>query len=152
MLAGCGFSPIYASHDQGVLTAKALNQIYIDNIPDRAGQYLRNKLMDSLYFEGRPTAPDAILSVKIEIKETDLAIQKDATASRSQMRALASYKLKDKNGQVLLSRNAQAITAYSRIDAQYGLVVGQRDATERVLNEVAERIVMALSLYYAQKD
>jgi hypothetical protein len=38
LLAGCGFQPIYGSHDDLGPVSEQLNQVAIERIPDRAGQ------------------------------------------------------------------------------------------------------------------
>lgn len=149
-LTACGFSPIYGSHGDKPAVTASLGAIAIDAIPDSNGQFLRNKLMDRLYTQGRPKAPKARLSVALRSSEDDLGIQKDATASRSRLTLWADYTLTDNDGNVLLKRTVRSIASYNKIDAQYGMVATQRNVYERTLNEVGEQIVNALSLYYAE--
>ena len=153
LLTGCGFTPIYASKGEGRLsTQTALNNIKIEKIPNEYGVYLHNKLMDRLYFNGRPTAPEAQLHVSFTTSEVDLGIKKDATSTRSRLTISANFILQALNEKaVLLKGQASTIASYSKLDAQYGTLATQRDAYKRALNEISEQIVNRLSLFYAEK-
>lgn len=153
LLSGCGFSPIYGSKGEGRLsTQAALSNIKINRIPNEHGVYLHNKLMDRLYFNGRPTSPEAQLHVGFSTSEVDLGIKKDATSTRSRLTITANYVLQsiDKK-EVLIKGQASTIASYSKLDAQYGTLATQRDAYKRALNEISEQIVNRLSLFYAEK-
>ncbi len=152
LLAACGFSPIYGSRDgKGAPTTDALSQVFIENIPDENGQKLRNKLMDRMYYGGRPAAPKEILSVALTSTEVDLGIQKDATSMLRELTLRATYTLVNKeDAGTLLSGAASSIVLYSKLDAQYGTLAAQRNAYDRAINEVAEQILGRLSLFYAE--
>ena len=151
-LSACGFSPIYGGHGaDNTPVAQALGNVQIENIPDRNGQMLRNKLIDRMYTHGRPQDPIAHLYVTIASSETGLGVQKDATTTRSQLSMNATYVLKDMDGREVHKGRAHSVASYSKLDAQYGTVASQRNAYERAIGEVSEQIVNAISLYYAEK-
>lgn len=152
VLSACGFSPIYGTHggaDKPVI--EALNAVQIENIPDRNGQMLKNKLMDRMYAQGRPQSPTARLTVSLSTSETSLGVQKDATTTRSQLMIAASFDLTDTSGRLLHRGAARSTVGYSKLDAQYGTLASQKNAYERGINEVGEQIVNNLSLYFAEK-
>lgn len=152
LLAGCGFTPIYGAHgNTNEPVSRALSRVAIASIPDRQGQLLRNHLIDRMYFSGRPARPEATLNVALRSTETDLGIQKDATASRRQLNVWTDYTLSDMGGKQLLKGRAHSVVSFSKLDAQYGTLSAEQNATERALNEVGEQIVNRLSLYYAEK-
>ncbi len=151
LLIGCGFSPVYADRESRQPVHAALNGIAITNIPDRQGQTLRNHLIDRMYVAGRPSSPKTKLTVSLSSTETDLGIQKDATASRRQLNMWANYALLTNDGRTLLKGAAHSVVSYSKLDAQYGTLSAERNATERALKEVGEQIVNRLSLYFAEK-
>lgn len=151
-LAACGFSPIYGNHANTPAVTASLNNVFIEAIDGENGQFLRNKLMDRLYFHGRPAEPQAFLTVGLSSGEMGLGIQKDATTSRSQLNVNASYKLVGKDKKTLLSGTAHSVASYSKLTAQYGTLATQRGAHERALNEISEQIAGRLSLYYAEKE
>ncbi|MDD3182932.1 MAG: LPS assembly lipoprotein LptE [Alphaproteobacteria bacterium] len=151
-LSACGFSPIYGTHGgNSESVAKALGAVTIENIPDRNGQLLRNKLIDRMYSQGRPQTPTAKLSVAITSAEYAMGVQKDATTTRSQLSMTANFALTNMDGKEIHRGKAHAVASYSKLDAQYGTLASQRNAYERALNEIGEQIVNNLSLYYAEK-
>lgn len=150
-LGACGFHPIYAPREGSVFVDKALNNVAIANIPDRQGQMLRNHLMDRMYFSGRPTKPQAELTVTLRSTETDLGVQKDATTARRQLNMWAQYRLKAIAGDELLKGSAHSSVSFSKMDAQYGTLAAEQNAYDRAIHEVGEQIVNRLSLYYAER-
>jgi LPS-assembly lipoprotein len=152
LLSACGFSPIYGPHGNAAPVTKALGNVAIANMPDRQGQQLRNHLIDRMYFSGRPERPDATLDVTLRSTETDLGIQKDATASRRELNMWADYTLRDNDGKQLLKGRAHSVVSFSKLSAQYGTLAAEQNATDRALKEVGEQIVNRLSLYYAEKS
>src|ERR1700733_2535287 len=42
LTSGCGFHPVYGTRDDNSSVADELNDVAIENIPDRQGQMLRN--------------------------------------------------------------------------------------------------------------
>lgn len=152
LLTACGFSPIYGSHGgNGEPVAKALGSVAIENIADRNGQILRNKLIDRMYSQGRRQSPTSRLSISISSAESGLGVNKDATTSRSQMNMTASFVLTDMEGAEIHRGAARAVASYSKLDAQYGTLASQRNAYDRALNEIGEQIVNNLSVYFAEK-
>lgn len=150
-LTGCGWAPIYATHNnanEGVATT--LSQVYIENIPDREGQILRNHLIDRMHFS---TSPQSIthysLSVALNGYVTDLGILENATASRQEWHQSADFTLVDSTGHKLVTGKAISSVGYSKLTAEYGALTAQRSAKERALKEIGEQIVNRISLYFA---
>jgi LPS-assembly lipoprotein len=150
-LSACGFSPVYGPHSDSAPVTESLGQILITNIPDRQGQMLKNHLIDRLYVHGRPSSPDAKLDVSLHSTEVDLGVQKDATASRRQYNLWADYVLRSMDDHQLAKGTAHSVVSYSKLDAQYGTVMTEKNAQERATTEVGEQIVNRLSLYYAER-
>lgn len=151
LLSACGFSPIYGAHDGNKTpVSEALSAVYIENIPNENGQKLRNKLMDRLYYHGRPVDPEARLLVSLNASESDLGIRKDATAELSELSAQANFRLFDRSGKELLKGSARSSVIYSKLDAQFGTLAAQRNSYDRAINEIAEQILSQLSLFYAE--
>lgn len=126
------------------------HEISITNIPDRNGQYLRNQLVDTIYIQGYPDNPQYELNVSRPAEQiVRLGIQKDATATRGQMRITVSMNLKDRaDGTTLLSRNLTATNSFNILDSQYTTNVSTDYARNRALDDIARQIVTQLSLYF----
>jgi LPS-assembly lipoprotein len=152
LTSGCGFHPVYGARDSsGAPVSEELNQVAIDNIPDRSGQMLRNELIDRMYGKGRPQQALYHLSVKLRKTEADIGIQANATSTRSMMDMYGDFVLTDANGKELVKGTAHSITSFNRLTDQYGNLAAEEDATGRTLSEVGEQIVNRLSLYFAEK-
>jgi len=149
-LSACGFSPIYGAQTPSGSTAEALNQIAIDNIPDRNGQMLRNHLIDRFYGKGRPANPLYRLTVNVTQTLQDLGIQANATSTRTLLDMTASYTLNDAQGKTVLFGTAHSVTNFNRLSDQYGSLVASEYAQQRALNEVSEQIVNRVSLFMAE--
>ncbi len=150
-LGACGFTPL---HSQTTQTASApgsvqLGTIFVENIPERRGQYLRNQLIDQLYTG--TNAQGATHSLKIQgLKEsiTNLGIQRDASSTSAQMTISARAVLIDKNtGKTLINKYIRATNAYDILDSQYTTQVSEQYARERILNELSSQILTQISLY-----
>ncbi|MDR3424088.1 MAG: LPS assembly lipoprotein LptE [Alphaproteobacteria bacterium] len=154
LLAACGFHPVYGARDASSNSPVALdlNNIAIDNIPDRNGQMLRNDLIDRLYGKNRPLRPAFTLKVKLRNSEEDLGILANATATRSLLNMYGDYTLEDAKGKQLLSGSAHSVASFDRLDEMYGTVAARQDAYERTLHEVSEQIVNRLSLYFSEQN
>lgn len=153
LLSACGFHPIYGGHgeDSDNNVAAHLNDIAIDNIPDRNGQILRNFLIDRMYGKNRPAQPHYHLAVKIQLSEENLGIQANATATRELLNTTADYSLTDAAGNQILKGAAHSVASFDRLDQIYGTVAARQDAYARTLHEVSEQIVNRISLYFSEK-
>ena len=153
VLAGCGFTPVYGTHgsENGSPVAVALNDVAIDNIPDRNGQILRNNLIDRMYGKNRPAKPSHTLKVSIHSTEEDLGILANATSTRALLNMYGDYKLVDPQGNEVVKGTANSVASFDKLDQMYGTVAARQDAYERTLHEVSEQIVNRLSLYFSEK-
>jgi LPS-assembly lipoprotein len=146
-VAGCGFAPMYGSHTS---SGAKLDSIYIDNIPDREGQYLRNALMDRFYHGGRPADPAYVLKIAaLRERISDLDITKGSDATRSQLKLTTTMTLRDeKTDQVLLERDLISIASYNILDSQFTTRVSQEATRENALDDLARQIEAQLALYF----
>ncbi len=153
MLSACGLRPVYGtgSAQEDSAVAMDLNNIAIENIPDRNGQILRNFLIDRMYRRNRPEKPLYTLKVTISSGEEDLGILANATTTRSLLNMYGNYSLLDATGKTLLSGAAHSVASFNRLDQMYGTVAARENAYERTLHEVSEQIVNRLSLYFSEK-
>ena len=148
-LGACGFSPLYGTRG-GDAAKYHFDSIFIGNIPDREGQYLRNALIDRFYRHGRPADPQYTLEVaKVRQQRRDLDITKSSSSTRSQLRLDSKMTLKDnKTGEVLLARELQSITSYNILQSQFTTWVSQDDAERSALDDIARQIEQQLALYF----
>lgn len=155
LLAGCGFTPMYgsASAANKHQVQAALNNIAIENIPDREGQYLRNRLIDRFYTDGEPANPDytLVLSPVSESKH-DLDITKNANATRAELRLGTTMVLRDRaSGAALLTRSLSTITSYNILSSQFTTRVSEDNARLNALDDLARQAEQAAVLYFERQ-
>ncbi len=154
VLSGCGFQPVYGTHRAapsvaGGPTARALSRIDIAIIPDRAGQMLRNDLIDRLYREGYPTNPVATLHIRqLDERKTELDLTKASEATRAQLRISTKMQLLDSEEKVLLDRDLSTITSYNVLGSEFATRVSEEDARQNAIHDLARQVELILSLYY----
>jgi LPS-assembly lipoprotein len=150
-LTNCGFKPLYGG-EKHAHQISAFNSIYIENIPNSSGVFLKNKLIDSFYTDGRPLNPRYILSVeKLRERRSALDITKSADATRAQLKLETEITLKDKeSGRVLLQRDLISITSYNILQSQFTTHVSEENARKNALTVMSQQIRTALSLYFNQ--
>jgi LPS-assembly lipoprotein len=150
----CGFTPvygIYAAHNQPQSVVQALNDIYIETIPDRSGQKLRNHLIDRLVQSGGASKSEATYTLtvaSVSEKIYGINIAKDDTATRSQIRLNTSFTLK-RDGQIILSRTASAVSSFNILSSQYTTLVTQEAARGQTIEQLSDQIITQLELYFS---
>lgn len=156
-LSACaGYQPLYAvaPADGGApsdpTVAQALHQVSVERIPERSGQMLREKLIERL--GTRPAdGPQWPLRVRLRERTQDLGIQRDASATRANFILDATITLNDPDGQIQLNRTINVITGYAILDDLFATQVAERDARERAIDAMADRIRTQLALHFARQ-
>lgn len=150
-LSGCGFRPLYGDRQAFGPVADELASIDVGVIADRPGQLLRTYLIQQLNPDGRPVDPAYTLEVGLDEIITNLGIQRDDTATRSNLRIEAVYTLTSTaDGQAVYLNTTEVITSYNILDDQFATVVAERSAQEGALRELSERIRTDLALFFAR--
>jgi len=120
-------------------------------IPGRAGQIVRNKLLNLLHLKIAADQPVFKLSVSLKESREGMAFQQDDSATRFNLRLTAQFKLTDiRNGQSLLVSNARAISAYNVVRSDYANLINRRDALRRAAESVAESIRDRIAVYFSR--
>lgn len=153
-LSACGFTPLYGTGGKaGAPVAADLGSVYIENIPDREGQYLRNALIDRFYLSGRPDNAFYSLTVApVQESLTDLDITKSSDATRAQLRLATVMILRDRGaGQILLERKLTSITSYNVLQSQFTTRVSESNARQNALDDLARQVEQQLALYFRRQ-
>ena len=110
-LAGCGFQPLYGENPRNANWASTdyLAQVRILPLEDRTGQIMHNLLRDRLNPQGQPGDPGYYLMVFIQERGEDMAIQRDETATRVNLRVLSEFRLLNQDRSVVLFQS-QAVS------------------------------------------
>ena len=153
-ISACGFQPLYVDQsDMGTGATVPFHSVSVSNIPNQDGQYLRNKLIDTIYINGIPQNPRYRLSMTgLNESITPLGIRKDETATRAQMRISVKLNLIDvKTGETVLNRGLIATNSFNQLSSQYTTNVSNQYARERALDELSRQTVKELALFF-QRD
>jgi LPS-assembly lipoprotein len=151
LVAACGFVPLHGRQQSGAGATVALSQIMISPIPERLGQMLRIELANRLTPKGPPRAPAYVLDVKITESKQNLAVRKDATATRANLIITANFILVNKqDGKNLLDGRVQSINSYNILDANFATLSAESDARRRASRDLATEIQSRLGIFLAR--
>lgn len=152
LLSGCGFTPVYARHDNAPAMQQQLQNVDIGLIPNREGQYLRNALLDKMSDGNAGRAKKYFLRVyDLRIDQQSIGIRKDASATRQDVTISGQMELVDQDsGNVVLQRALHVEKGYNQFDNLYSSVVSQEDTTDRLLDEMSDRVLTELTLYFGR--
>ncbi|MCV2892464.1 LPS assembly lipoprotein LptE [Lentibacter sp. XHP0401] len=138
-LGACGFTPVYGPESD----ARALlGAIEVDPPRDREGYLLVRHLEERL---GRTSNAAYALSVSIELDTERMAITADNVATRYNLLGKATYALRALDGgKVVSSGIVQSFTAYSTTGSTAATRAAEKDATERLMVILGDKIVTRL--------
>lgn len=152
-LGACGFQPVYGkrageSGRQSAVT-EDLASIAISPIADRAGQLLRNSLLDKLTPRGTPGRARYRLDVGLSETRSNLVILKDSTSTFAKVRFAATFILVDlETGQPVHRGQSESTTTFNRVDSDFATLSAEKDARRRAADEISEDIRLRLGLYF----
>jgi len=144
-LAGCGFTPLYAT--PGV--APGLSAIESVAPEGRTGYLLREALDDVL---ARDLARPPAWRLLIDLKETRTARGRrvDSTASRYELILVADWKLvSTATGAVAREGSTRTEVTFDRADQPYAAIAANQDGQARAAAELARKIQLQLADWMA---
>lgn len=150
-LGGCGLRPLYgrASAPGGGVVAE-LAAIRVAPIDGRAGQLLRNHLLDALNPTGQPVQPRWLLDVSVLADRNDLAKQADDVTTRVSLSLTAEYALRDPARERVLTKGTRrSIAGYNLIQSEYANLIASQDAEARAAQQLAQLLAQSLSVHFA---
>ena len=147
-LGGCGFHPLYAP---GGSTAVGLKDIFVDVIPNRNGQLLREALERRLEGTGSDGSKQYELTVGLIFAGSAIGIQGDNSSDRTRFLGTASWTLKQPGffGKKIVSGTVRSLDGANVIDEQFFYSDLSTEAIERRMGDnLADQIVQALAVYF----
>lgn len=149
VLGACGFEPLHARRAGQTAAASELATIRVDPIRDRLGQQLRNHLLDILTPRGRPAVPRYILSVSLAESTAELAIRKNAFATRVNYGLTASYQLMDaETEKSVFTGGGRVVGSYNISQSEYATLIATKDARAKAVREMSENIRTDLGVFF----
>lgn len=149
-LGACGFTPLYGVQPDGTRVNTELEQIQVVAIEDgRTGYDIYNALIDRLSPNGEPEAPDYQLRIRLREQREGVAIERDASITRYNLRLTANYTLVDiRTGNTVHEGQSRSIASYNVVDSQFATLTAERDAEERAAIELSEDIKLRLAIFF----
>ena len=126
--------------------------VYVDPIAgERIGYDLRNSLIDDLEGAEKPAAAQYRLKVTVAQFLQAIAVATNAAVTRYNYTLNATYELSDiHTNKVLRSGTEQFLSGFDVVSSPYATLVAQQDAQRRGAQDVADRIRIQLSAYFAK--
>jgi len=151
LLSACGFTPVHApalGTNSSAFKSIAVETIVKgDEIDKEAAYYLGQRLRDRLGGEGSRH----VLKVTPTLRRARLGISGDDIATRYDVSISSRYVLEDiTTGDVLDSGSVSAVSSFGAPRDAYGRIAAEKNATQTVAAESADRILLRLASYYAK--
>ena len=147
-LAGCGFTPLYAT--PAVSPALSSIEAVLPGT-SRTGFLLREQLNKEL---ARDQDEPAHYRLAITLVETrsPLGVRVNNVAGRYEIDVNATYSLTDAaTAKLLYTGHSTAQVSYDSADPPYAGAAANQDGEERIANQVAIQIRLALSRYFERQ-
>lgn len=146
MLAGCGFHPLYAPSGPRDWDPD-LAAINVLRISDRPGQILALALRENLNPAGVSVAKRWDLQTALRVTRSDLGIQRNATATTSEITVYANFQIVDVSGKVAYSSVSTAVGDFDQVNDAYATQVAADGARDRAIREVADDMTLRLAIF-----
>jgi LPS-assembly lipoprotein len=147
VLAGCGFHPLYAPSGPRDWDPD-LAAIEVRPMTDRPGQILELALRERLNPGGISVQPRWILHTGLLVSRADLGIQRNATATTSELTVNAQFSIQDAKKQTTIySGTSTAVGDFDLVNDAYATQVAANSARDRALLEVADEMTLRLSIF-----
>lgn len=147
-LAGCGFTPLYATPGvTGGLAGVAVDPPAHSRTGFLVGQHLDDELGRR---EG--VAPTYRLALSVEEHRYPRGVRVNNVANRYEIALAVGYTLTEAaTGRVLLTGSAPVNVSYDSADAPYAGVAAEQDGADRAAEQAAIRIRLDLSRWLARR-
>jgi LPS-assembly lipoprotein len=155
---GCGFQPLYGDRSQG--SPAALSEVAIARIKDRAGQVLRNHLLDKMNPRGAPADAKYVLTVALTESIERIALRNDGTATRANLRVVATYLLYQTapardpgrpDSSVVFRATSVSTGSYNVLLNDFATLNSENDARRRILLELSEEIKNRVAIFLSRQ-
>ena len=149
-LAGCGFSPLYGG-DAGQSASARLDEVAVNNIPERPGQMLRISLETKLHTDGAPVTELYALNVTYSVITSDVGVLQDSATTRSRVTGSANWSLAPIGDpeHPMVTGSAIGLDAANIIDQQYFALDLENDTlNQHLADTVAAQIATQLAAWF----
>lgn len=145
-VTACGYQPLYGTRSSdpvGLKMKDELASVWVEEIPDRAGQLLHNELLTLFNTKGRPRSPRYILKIDYSESYSGLGIGKDEFATRANLYTSAAFVL---SGKASFSGNSRSVVNYNILTSPTGTEFAKIDARKRAIRNLAQDIYRRVAI------
>ena len=101
---------------------------------------------------GRPARPRYFRTVQADQATRRLAIEKEALATRANLRLLANFSLHDPDSkEIVLSGKSLMVSSYNVLDSEFATLMAEKDAKVRAAREIAHDIRTRLAAFFVRQ-
>jgi LPS-assembly lipoprotein len=146
LVAGCGFTPLYATPG----LPQGLSAIQINVQQGRVPYLLREDLDDALGHD-KSAAPAWRLDVAVVQTRTPKGLNLQDVAERYEVGLKVSYTLTEvATNKVVHTGEVTSQVSYDEVDAPYAGIAARQDTQERAASDAARRIQIELATWMAR--
>ncbi len=158
LLAGCGFHPLYdgagaLAQSQGGTVSAHLDGIYVELIPNRLGQLLRQALQERLDSDDGERKTYS-LAVAYSIDEEAISVLNSNSNTRTRAVGRGTWTLTAiaNPGVPLASGTVRVLDGFNTLDEQVFFSVLENEAVQRRLaDNVADQITQRVATYFRRR-
>jgi len=130
---------------------QAMAETRIALIPNRAGQELRNHLLDRLTPLGQPARPRYELVVGLAERLDNFGIARDESATFGRLTVTANFTLREiASGRPVLAGQSRWTNGFTKVGSHFANLANEADARSRALREIGEDIRQQLGVHFSQ--
>jgi LPS-assembly lipoprotein len=145
---GCGFHPLYGQYGS---RRAALSAVYVNIIPNRSGQLLRQALQARLEGTDDAVAKRYTLSVGFGLVNQLVGVQNDNSVSRVRDVGTATWTLfpLGEPTNTIATGTARSVDGYNVFDAQlFYQDLSEQETEHRLAEALADQILIGLTVYF----
>lgn len=149
-LAGCGFTPLYATAKTG--GEPALANVHVAKIEssDIAARSLYQEFKWRTAGENDAARYDLYLKVKEQAQQ--LAVQIDDSVTRYNYRMNGSYRLVDRTTGAATTGTANSVVSFNVVNSQYSTLFAEKSARQKAARELVEQLERDILLNLAAEQ
>ena len=137
LLAGCGFTPLYAEGPVGT----SLRAVAIETADHSRTSYFLRQQLDDEFGRDRGAAPLYRLTLGVEENRFPLGVRINNVASRYEIALTVRWTLLDAATGATLTQGVTPVRiSYASADPPYAGVAAQQDGVERAAREASVRV------------
>ncbi len=149
-LSGCGYRPLYGQAASNPGVATNLSGISIAPIGDRVGQKMHIELERRLHPRGQMAASTHNLKITLSQSSQNVAVAKDTSPTRANLRLTASYVLiRLSDSRKVFSGSLFSVVSHNLLSSDYATLIAKNDARDRAVVDMGEQLERRMAIYFS---